>query len=116
MISSLKDFQMGIQLSHRNAAAGFIRAEVLLRTRRCWDAVSAATVNEASETVAPLAIMANPGDDLIHLVDPAKEPEELWETLKKQFSGASVAHKAALKKAVSFFVVSSSETLEEFLV
>jgi hypothetical protein len=116
MSTSLKDVQMGIQLSHLNAEACFIRMEVLLRTRQCWDAVSAATASEDAKTAARLAIMANLGDDLIHLVDPAKAPKELWESLTKQFSGASVARKMALKKAVSSFVMCSSETLEDFLI
>jgi hypothetical protein len=107
---------MGIHLNHTNASCWFIRIEVLLRRRKCWEAVTTGTATPESKDTARLAIVANLGDDLIHVIDRTAEPKAIWEELTEQFSGVSVPRKMALKKAQSSFRLSPDDTLDAFLL
>lgn len=112
---NLKDVKLGLDLNSSNAVQWFHRMELLLRSVECWTTVTTDVGDVKTKDAARLAISCNVGDDLIHIVDPAATPKQIWDALKKQFSGISAARKMALARSQASFRKLADETLDHFI-
>lgn len=112
---NLKDVKLGLDLTQANAVQWFQRMELLLRSIECWKVVNEGAGEEKVQNAARLAISCNVGDDLIHNVSPTATPKQIWDGLKKQFSGVSAARKMALSRSQASFRKSADETLDQFI-
>ena len=112
---NLKDVKLGLDLNSSNAVQWFHRMELLLRSVECWTAVTTDVGDVKTKDAARLAISCNVGDDLIHIVYPAATPKQIWDALKKQFSGISAARKMALARSQASFRKLADETLDHFI-
>ena len=112
---NLKDVKLGLELTPSNAVQWFQRMELLLRSIDCWKVVNEGVGDEKLKDAARLAISCNVGDELIYLVNAAATPQQIWDALKKQFSGVSAARKMALSRSQACFRKRADESLDQFI-
>ena len=116
-MANVSHYKLNIELTHDNAVQWFQRLQLLLESIGCWKLVTegSGANDRAADTKARLALSCNIGDDLINIVDPSKSPKEIWDALKEQFTGVSVARRMSLRKMLVSFKKSEDESLDQFI-